>query len=102
MAFVSAETKLTTRSTAETQGFAPFVSLVGIVCRRLDWDDEVRKEGGVAVAGERDCVLEDCLWARGVVSWGSEEGEGEDIRLWSYRGAASALSSMRRARSGGR
>jgi hypothetical protein len=36
------------------------------------------------VAGEGDCVLEACLWARRVVSWGSEEekgGEGDDIRL---------------------
>jgi hypothetical protein len=76
--------------------------LVGILCRRLDWDGEVREEGGVAMGGEGDCVLEGCLWARRVVSWGSEEEEGEDIRLWGYRGAASALSSMRRARSGGR
>jgi hypothetical protein len=29
------------------------------------WDGEVREEGRVAVAGERDCVLEGCLGAKG-------------------------------------
>jgi hypothetical protein len=42
------------------------------------WEGDVREEGGVA-------VLEDCLWARRVVSWESEEGKGKgDIRLWGY------------------
>jgi hypothetical protein len=42
----------------------------------------VREEGGVAMAGERDCVLEDCLWARGMVSGGQKRRKGGKGRTY--------------------
>ena len=36
------------------------------------------------MAGEGDCVLEDCLWARRVVSWGSERGKGRKGRTYTF------------------